>query len=44
MRHRVPAGLLLLVTVVLWSFNFTVCNFTQENAQHELQHGPCHER
>jgi hypothetical protein len=27
-RHRVPADLLLLVTVVLWSFNFTVCNFT----------------
>lgn len=24
MRHRVPADLLLLVTGVLWSFNFTV--------------------
>ena len=27
MRHRVPADLLLLVTVVLWSFNFTVVKY-----------------
>jgi len=26
-RHRVPADLLLLVTVVLWSFNFTVVKY-----------------
>ena len=27
MRHRVPADLLLLATVVLWSFNFTVVKY-----------------
>ena len=27
MRHRVPADVLLLVTVVFWSFNFTVVKY-----------------
>ena len=27
-RHRVPPDVLLLVTVLFWSFNFTVGGFT----------------
>ena len=28
MRRRVPSDVLLLVTVLFWSFNFTVVGFT----------------
>ena len=28
MRQRIPADVLLLVTVLFWSFNFTVVGFT----------------
>ena len=27
MRHRLPADVLLLVTVLFWSFNFTVVKY-----------------
>jgi hypothetical protein len=29
-RHRLPADVLLLATVLFWSFNFTVVNFPTE--------------
>jgi hypothetical protein len=36
MRHQVPADVLLLVTVVFWSFNFTVVNFPQSPSRKAL--------
>lgn len=37
-RHRVPADLLLLVTVVLWSFNFTVVKYALTNGWQPLSY------
>lgn len=38
MRHRVPADVLLLVTVLCWSFNFTVVKYALTNGWEPLSY------
>ena len=35
-RHRVPTDVLLLATVLFWSFNFTAVNFPQSSSRNAL--------
>jgi len=32
-RHRIPPDVLLLVTVLFWSFNFTVVHFRKRTSK-----------
>src|SRR5919205_1509723 len=38
MRHRAPGDVLLLITVVFWSFNFTVVKYALTHGWHPLSY------